>query len=52
MSPDPPILAGAVAGEAQVLVTGNSKDFGELYGKEVCGVLVLRPRDALNLLAP
>jgi predicted nucleic acid-binding protein len=51
--PDPrdaPILAGAVSGGSQLLVTGNEKDFRELYGKEVRGVLVLRPRDALTLL--
>jgi len=53
--PDPrdaPILAGAVAGEAQLLVTGNEKHFRELYGKEVRGVLVVSPRQALDLLTP
>lgn len=53
--PDPgdaPILAGAVSGEAQLLVTGNERDFRDLYGEEVRGVLVLRPRDALDLLTP
>lgn len=53
--PDPrdaPILAGAVSGEAQLLVTGNEKHFGGLYGTEVRGVYVLRPREALDLLTP
>lgn len=53
--PDPgdaPILAGAVSGEANLLVTGNERDFRELYGTEVRGVLVLRPKDALDLLTP
>lgn len=53
--PDPrdvPILAGAVAGQADLLVTGNEKHFRDLYGKEVRGVLVLRLREALDLLTP
>ncbi len=53
--PDPgdaPVLAGAVSGKANLLVTGNERDFRELYGTEVRGVLVLRPRDALDLLTP
>lgn len=53
--PDPgdvPILAGAVAGEAHLLVPGNEKDFRSLYGMEVRGVLVLRPREALDCLTP
>lgn len=51
--PDPddvPILAGAVFAGAQLLVTGDRKDFQELYGTSVQGVLVLRPRDALARL--
>ncbi len=51
--PDPddaPILAGAVSAEADLLVTGNERDFRTLYGTKVRGVLVLRPRDALDLL--
>ena len=51
--PDPkdlPILAGAVWAEADLLVTGNSKDFRDLYGEHVGGCLVLRPRNALDLL--
>ena len=51
--PDPkgvPILAGAVWAEADLLVTGSSKQFGELYGKNVGGYLVARPKDALDLL--
>lgn len=51
--PDPkdvPILAGAVWAEADLLVTGDSRDFGKLYGKNVGGCLVARPREALDLL--
>lgn len=46
---DLPILAGAVWAEADLLVTGNSRDFGHLYGEHVGGGLVLRPRDALSV---
>lgn len=51
--PDPDdgrILAGAVASGAFILVTGNSRDFGELYGTRVRGVAVMRPREALEFL--
>lgn len=51
--PDPkdvPILAGAVWAEADLLITGNSKDFGKLYGESVGGCTVVRPRMALDLL--
>ncbi|MGH3086908.1 MAG: PIN domain-containing protein [Rubrobacteraceae bacterium] len=48
---DAPVLAGAVSGGADMLVTGNERDFRDLYGTEVRGVLVLRPKDALDLLA-
>jgi len=53
--PDPrdaPILAGAVFAGADLLVTGNTRDFEALYGTRVHEVLVLRPRDALDLLLP
>lgn len=49
---DAPVLAGAVSGKADLLVTGNERDFRDLYGTEVNGVRVLRPREALNLLTP
>jgi predicted nucleic acid-binding protein len=51
--PDPkdvPILAGAVWAEADLLITGNSKDFGKLYGQSVGGCTIVRPRIALDLL--
>lgn len=52
MVPDPkdlPILAGALWAGADMLITGNSKDFGGLYNKEVRGCNVVRPRTALEL---
>ncbi len=48
---DLPILAGAIWAEADLLVTGNRKHFGEFYGRHVGGCLVTRPRDALELLS-
>lgn len=47
---DPPILAGAVWAGADMLITGNSKDFDGLYNKEVKGCTVVKPRTALELL--
>lgn len=42
---DRPIIAAAIAGRADFLVTGDAKDFGCYYGKKVAGVLVIRPND-------
>ena len=44
---DLPILRGAVAADATRLVTGDRRHFGALFGKEVAGVLVVRPADHL-----
>jgi len=40
---DVPILAAAVAGRCQVLLTGDVTDFGHVIGKTVQGVRVLMP---------
>ena len=45
---DVPILAAAIAAGASVLVTGDRRDFGHLYGKSIEGVLVLTPAQALS----
>lgn len=47
---DEPILASAIAARVDYLVTGDSRDFGTLFGKAVAGVLVLRPREFLALM--
>ncbi len=44
---DAPIMAAAVACGADLLVTGDRRDFGHLFGKEIEGVWVLCPREAL-----
>jgi predicted nucleic acid-binding protein len=49
-SKDVPILAGAVWAEADLLITGNSRHFGQLYGTHVGGCLILPPREALDVL--
>ncbi len=41
---DLPILGGAVAGQANYLLTGDEKDFGRFFGKTVAGVKVVSPR--------
>lgn len=45
---DAPIMAAAVAYAADILVTGDRRDFGHLYGKSVGKVRVLSPREALE----
>jgi predicted nucleic acid-binding protein len=47
---DQPILCGAVAGEAEYLLTGDKKDFGHLFGKSVGGVTVVTVELLLNEL--
>ncbi|MEW6690789.1 MAG: PIN domain-containing protein [Pseudomonadota bacterium] len=44
---DAPILAAAVHAGADVLVTGDARDFGALHGRALRGVLVLAPARAL-----
>ena len=43
-SKDIPILGGAIALKCTHLLTGDKKDFGFLYGKQVKGVMVVSPK--------
>lgn len=43
------ILSTAVYNKMDLFVTGNEKDFKNLYHKRVLGTLILRPVDFLNL---
>jgi predicted nucleic acid-binding protein len=45
---DQPILKCAIAGDARLLLTGDLKDFGHLFGKRVTGVLIQTPGDFLR----
>lgn len=42
---DMPILQAAIAGEADYLITGDIRDFGDYFGKTISGVEVIRPAD-------
>lgn len=48
-SKDVPILAAAISAGSDVLVTGDRRDFGHLYGKTIEGTLVLKPADAVSM---
>ena len=48
---DAPIMAAAVSCKADILVTGDRRDFGSLMGTTSEGVLVLEPADAVRHLA-
>lgn len=48
---DVPILLAAIASRSTHLLTGNTRDFGPLYGRRVRGMLVLRPRAYSELLS-
>ncbi len=43
------ILSTAVYHKTDFFVTGNEKDFKNLYRKRVLGTLILRPADFLNM---
>jgi len=47
---DAPILAAAVTADADLLVTGDRKHFGDLYGATLRGVEVVTPAEALARL--
>lgn len=49
---DWPILGGALAGRASHLITGDHRDFGSFFGREVGGVIVLPPGDHLRQSKP
>lgn len=44
---DQPILAAAIAAGATHLLTGDKADFGNLFGKQIDGVLIQLPADYL-----
>ena len=43
------ILTTAVYNKADIFVTGNEKDFKNLYQKKVFNTIILRPIDFLNM---
>jgi uncharacterized protein len=47
---DAAVLAAAIFSRADLLVTGDRKHFGRLFGNRIDGVLVATITDALNLL--
>ncbi len=47
---DAPVLAAAIAGKADALITGDRAHFGHLYDQTVSGVRVLKLADAFALL--
>jgi predicted nucleic acid-binding protein len=48
---DAPIMAAAVSCKADILVTGDRRDFGSLLGTTAEGVLVLEPAETVRHLA-
>jgi uncharacterized protein len=51
-SKDAPILAAAIHARADLLVTGDSRDFGPLFGRVLRGVKVATPAQALAAVLP
>ncbi len=48
---DAPIMAAAISCKADILITGDRRDFGELMGRSTEGVLVLDPAETVRHLA-
>ena len=49
-SKDAPILAAAIHASADLLVTGDNRDFGHLFGQELRGTRIVTPAAALDLV--
>ena len=49
-SPDASILAAAVHAGADLLVTGDARDFGRFYGRTLHGTQVITPARGLDIL--
>jgi predicted nucleic acid-binding protein len=47
---DAPILAAAVHANAHLLVTGDIRDFGHLFGRAMRGTRVVTPASAVDLV--
>lgn len=45
---DAPILQAAIACEASHVITGDRRDFGHLFGKQVAGMWIMPPRQYLD----
>ena len=45
---DWPVLGGAAASGATHLITGDLRHFGQYFGEELLGVLILKPADYLK----
>ena len=47
---DAPILAAAVHAKADLLVTGDRRDFGHLFGRALRGTSLVTPASAIDLV--
>lgn len=45
---DVPILQAAIAAESTHLITGDRRDFGRYFGKEIAGISIVTPRAYLD----
>ncbi|MFZ4440079.1 MAG: PIN domain-containing protein [Syntrophales bacterium] len=45
---DAPVLAAALQGKVDIFVTGDRRDFGNLFGQVLQGVKILTPADTLE----
>ena len=48
---DAPVLAAALQGKVDIFVTGDRRDYGHLFGRALEGVKILKPANALEVVA-
>ena len=48
---DRPILAAAIEGNVDFLLTGDMKHFGAYFNRTICGVRIMRPAEFLKFVA-
>lgn len=49
-SKDRPVLATAIEGQCNYLLTGDKRDFGHLFGQTISGVIIVAPLMTADLL--
>jgi predicted nucleic acid-binding protein len=45
---DRPVLQAAISCKANYLITGDFKDFGQYFGKKICDITIVPPREFLK----
>lgn len=47
---DVPVLSGAIDADCDILMTGDSRHFGQLFGRTIAGVTIYSPVDTARIV--